>query len=140
MKVYPMHYRTHNPCEESHWVSRLRENLKSGSDVEGQETGQLVPRLSFTRQLFFKWIKQHLKVKSFYGQSENAVKTQIWIAISSYVIFAIAKKRLELQHSLYEILQLIRLAPFERTHIKNLFENVEYQDVKEQIHNQLKIF
>jgi len=55
-------------------------------------------------ELFFKWIKQHLKIKSFWGQSENAVKTQIWIAIATYVIVAIAKKRLNLPHSLYEIL------------------------------------
>ena len=66
-------------------------------------------------ELFFKWIKQHLKIKSFWGQSENAVKTQIWIAISSYVVVAIAKRRLDLQYSLYEILQLISLAPFDRT-------------------------
>lgn len=91
-------------------------------------------------ELFFKWIKQHLKIKSFWGQSENAVKTQIWIAISSYVIVAIAKKRLDLQYSLYEILQLISLAPFDRTPIKNFFETAEYQNVKEQSYNQLKIF
>lgn len=91
-------------------------------------------------ELFFKWIKQHLKIKSFWGQSENAVKSQIWIAISSYVIVAIAKKRLDLQYSLYEILQLISLAPFDRTPIKNFFESAEYQNVKEQNYNQLKLF
>lgn len=91
-------------------------------------------------ELFFKWIKQHLKIKTFWGQSENAVKTQIWIAISSYVVVAIAKKKLDLKFSLYEILQLISLAPFDRTPMKQLFENVEYQDVKEQNYNQLKNF
>ena len=81
MKVDAVTYRTHNPFEESHWVSRLRENLTSGSDGEGLETGHPVPRQPFTRQLFFKWIKQHLRIKSFYGTSLNAVKTHIWIAI-----------------------------------------------------------
>ena len=57
MKGYTMTYRTHNPCEESHWVSRLRENLTSGSDGEGLETGQLVPRQSFTRQQIFRLLK-----------------------------------------------------------------------------------
>lgn len=91
-------------------------------------------------ELFFRWIKQHLKVKTFWGQSENAVKTQIWIAISSYVLVAIAKKQLKLKHSLYEILQLISLAPFERTPIYELFENAEYQNFKEPDSNQLKMF
>ena len=91
-------------------------------------------------ELFFKWIKQHLKVKSFWGQSENAVKTQIWIAIASYVVVAIAKKQLDLKYSLYEILQVISLAPFDRTPIPELFQNAEYQNIKEQNTNQLKIF
>ena len=91
-------------------------------------------------ETFFRWIKQHLKIKKFWGQSENAVKTQIWIAISSYLIVIIAKKQLNLKYSLYEILQLISLAPFDRDPMKKLFENVEYQDVKEQKCNQLKIF
>lgn len=75
MKVNAMTNKTHKLFEESHWVSRLRENFTSGSDGEGLETGQLVPRQSFTRQLFFKWIKQNLKVKSFLGTSSNAVLT-----------------------------------------------------------------
>ena len=88
----------------------------------------------------FKWIKQHLKILSFWGHSENAVKTQIWIAISSYLIVIIAKKQLNLKYSLYEILQMISLAPFDRTPMKKLFENAEYQDVKELENIQLKIF
>ncbi len=91
-------------------------------------------------ETFFKWIKQHLKIQSFWGHSENAVKTQIWIAISSYLIVIIAKKQLNLKYSLYEILQMISLAPFDRTPMKKLFENAEYQDVKEQKYSQLKIF
>jgi len=91
-------------------------------------------------ETFFKWIKQHLKIQSFWGHSENAVKTQIWIAISSYLIVIIAKKQLNLKYSLYEILQMISLAPFDRTPMKKLFENAEYQDVKELENIQLKMF
>ena len=91
-------------------------------------------------ETFFKWIKQHLKIQSFWGQSENAVKTQIWIAISAYLIVIIARKQLNLKYSLYEILQLISLAPFDRTPMKKLFKSAEYQDVKEQKYNQLKMF
>jgi hypothetical protein len=107
VKVDAVTDRTHNPFEESHWVSRLRENLMSGSDGERLETGQPAPRQPFTRQLFFKWIKQHLRIKAFYGTSKNAVKTQIWIAISVYVLVAIIKKRLNLAHSLYTILKIL---------------------------------
>jgi hypothetical protein len=72
-------------------------------------------------ELFFKWIKQHLRIKVFFGTSENAVKTQIWIAISTYLLIAIAKKRLHLeQHSLYEILQILSLSMFENIPINQL--------------------
>lgn len=81
-------------------------------------------------ELFFKWIKQHLKVQSFWGYSENAVRTQIWIAISVYALVAIVKKRLNLKHSLYEILQYISLSPFEKMPLTEVF-NVNQQDVKE---------
>jgi hypothetical protein len=90
-------------------------------------------------ELFFKWIKQNLKVQSFWGYTENAVKTQIWTAISVYVLVAIVKKRLKLQHSPYEILQYISLAPFEKTPIVDVFLNNENQDVKEQKSIQLKM-
>ncbi len=71
-------------------------------------------------ELFFKWIKQHLRIKSFYGTSENAVKTQIWIALSTYVLIAIVKKRLHLPQSLYEILQILNLTMFEQITINQL--------------------
>jgi len=129
VKVYTMTYRTHNPYEESHGVSRLRENLTSGSNGEGLETGQVVPRQSFTRQLFFKWIKQTLRIKSFYGTSGNAVKTQIWIAISVYVLIAIIKKRLNLVHSFYTILQIFSVTTFEQVPIIQVLTdfNIENQ-------------
>jgi IS4 transposase len=68
-------------------------------------------------ELFFKWIKQHLRIKAFYGVSENAVKTQIWIAVSVYVLVAIVRKRLGLEASLYQILQILSLSLFEKTPI-----------------------
>ena len=68
-------------------------------------------------ELFFKWIKQHLRIKAFYGTSENAVKTQIWIAVSVYVLVAIVRKRLELDASLYQILQILSVSLFEKTPI-----------------------
>jgi transposase len=68
-------------------------------------------------ELFFKWIKQHLRIKAFYGTSENAVKTQIWIAVSIYVLVAIVRKRLGLEASLYQILQILSLTLFEKTPI-----------------------
>jgi hypothetical protein len=74
-------------------------------------------------ELFFKWIKQHLRSKAFLGTSENAVKTQIWIAVCTYVLIAIVKKRLKLAHSLYEILQILSLTMFETTPIDQLLPN-----------------
>lgn len=91
-------------------------------------------------ELFFKWIKQHLKVKSFWGQSENAVKTQVWIAISVYVLVAIAKKHFLLKQSLYEILQILSISIFERMPINQLFQQTQLQYFKEQNPNQLIMF
>jgi len=74
-------------------------------------------------ELFFKWIKQHLRIKAFYGTSENAVKTQIWIAISVYVWVAIVKKQLNLEHSLYTILQVLSVTLFEKRPIREVLSN-----------------
>lgn len=76
-------------------------------------------------ELFFKWIKQHLRIKAFYGTSENAVKTQIWIAISVYVLVAILKKRLRLEQSLYTILQVLSITLFEKRPITELFTETD---------------
>ena len=91
-------------------------------------------------ELFFKWIKQHLKIKSFWGQSENAVKTQVWIAITVYVLVAIAKKKFKLDQSLYEILQVLSISIFEKIELNQLFEQTQLQYSKEQNNNQLKMF
>ncbi|MBT7972696.1 MAG: transposase, partial [Candidatus Marinimicrobia bacterium] len=74
-------------------------------------------------ELFFKWIKQHLRIKTFYGTSENAVKTQIWIAVSVYVLVAIIKKRLKIETSLYNILQVLSLTLFEKIPLFQLLDN-----------------
>ena len=77
------------------------------------------------RQLFFKWIKQHLRIKRFYGTSENAVRTQIWIAISVYVLVAIIKKKLRLNVSLHTLLQILSLTLFEKLPLKQAVAGVE---------------
>ena len=78
-------------------------------------------------ELFFKWIKQHLRIKRFFGTSANSVKTQIWIAVSVYVLIAIIKKRLGLKQSLYTILQILSLSLFEKKPILSLFEDYDEQ-------------
>lgn len=79
-------------------------------------------------ELFFKWIKQHLRIKAFYGTSENAVKTQIWIAICIYVLLAIVKKRLKLEASLYTILQVASVSLFEKLPLKEAFSNMDIRE------------
>lgn len=78
-------------------------------------------------ELFFKWIKQHLRIKAFYGTSENAVKTQIWIAVSIYVLVAIVRKRLGLEATLYQILQILSITPFEKMSILQALQEANSQ-------------
>ena len=91
-------------------------------------------------ELFFKWIKQHLRIKQFYGTSENAVKTQIWIAVSVYVLVAIVRKRLKLEASLYTLLQVFSVTVFERVLIQSalLPETANSNDATDA--NQLNLF
>lgn len=91
-------------------------------------------------ELFFKWIKQHLRIKAFYGTSENAVKTQLWIAVSVYVLIAIVKKRLDLPASLYELLQILSLTMFETTPLLQLLTSTEIQNEGRHSPNQLFLF
>jgi len=91
-------------------------------------------------ELFFKWIKQHLKIKSFFGASENAVKSQIWIAISVYVLVVIIKKRLNLQGDLYTILQILSLTLFEKTSLKQMLTDLSNTDDPLDVANQLNLF
>ena len=91
-------------------------------------------------ELFFKWIKQHLRIKSFYGTSVNAVKTQIWIAISVYVLIAIVKKHLKIEVSLYTFLQILSVNPFEKTPILQLVTDTVDKEPTQVISNQLYLF
>ena len=91
-------------------------------------------------ELFFKWIKQNLKIKSFYGNTPNAVKTQICIAISVYVLLAIIKKKLKIEHSLYTFLQLISISIFEKTPIISMFSDSNYINEIDHNYNQLSLF
>jgi hypothetical protein len=91
-------------------------------------------------ELFFKWIKQHLRIKSFYGTSRNAVYCQIWIAICMYLLVAILKKRLKLEHSLYTLLQVFSLTLFEKVTINKLFTNSIYKPISSDNTNQLSIW
>ena len=91
-------------------------------------------------ELFFKWIKQHLRIKAFYGTSENAVKAQIWIAVCVYVLVAIVKKRLGLEHSLYTILQILSVGLFEKTPISQAFSLHDPATEEREIPNQLELF
>ena len=91
-------------------------------------------------ELFFKWIKQHLRIKAFFGTSENAVRSQIWIAVSAYVLVAIVKKRLHLSASLYEILQILSLTMFERIPLDQLLAQTMSDEIQPVSDNQLILF
>jgi IS4 transposase len=91
-------------------------------------------------ELFFKWIKQHLRIKAFYGTSENAVKTQIWVAVSVYVLVAIVRKRLALGSSLYQILQILSVTLFEKTPILQALQSSDSQEELPSPDNQLILF
>ena len=91
-------------------------------------------------ELFFKWIKQHLRIKAFFGTSENAVKLQIWIAVSVYVLVAIVKKRLKITASLYEILQILSLTMFEKTPLDPLLNRSVEDAIIADAANQLILF
>lgn len=91
-------------------------------------------------EIFFKWIKQNLRIKSFYGTSPNAVKTQIWISISTYVLIAIVKKRLDIKMSLYTFLQILSVNMFEKVDILQLVANIDYKKFESKSCNQLYLF
>ena len=91
-------------------------------------------------ELFFKWIKQHLRIKKFYGTSENAVKSQIWVAVSVYVLVAIIKKKLVTDASLYTLLQIFSLTLFEKTLLIQLIPSVDYKEPPSENGNQLNLF
>jgi hypothetical protein len=91
-------------------------------------------------ELFFKWIEQHLRIKAFYGTSQNAVKTQIWIAVPVYVLVAIVRKRLGLEASLYQILQILSVTLFEQTPILRALQASDFDKDLVDSGNQLILF
>ena len=91
-------------------------------------------------ELFFKWIKQHLRIKKFLGNSENAVKTQIWCAVSTYVLIAIIKKELQINASLYTLLQILSVSVFEKTELSCAFQSTGYSSETLETDNQLNLF
>ncbi len=113
--------------------------LTNNFDLSALEIAMLYKNRWFI-ETFFKWIKQHLKIKSFWGRTINAVKTQIWIAISVYVIILIVKKKLKIEQSIYEILQILSINIFDKEIVNQLFDNPNLQYFKEQNYNQLKLF
>ncbi len=113
--------------------------LTNNTDLPARTIAELY-RCRWQVELFFKWIKQHLRIKSFFGTSENAVKSQIWIAVSVYVLVAILKKRLKLSASLYEILQILSLMMFERTPLDQLLARIPYSSDLLENPNQLILF
>ncbi|MBQ6306998.1 MAG: transposase, partial [Bacteroidales bacterium] len=86
-------------------------------------------------ELFFKWLKQHLKIKKFWGTSENAVKTQIYVAIITFCLVAVVQHDMRLERSTYEVLQILSISLTDKTPLRDLFNKTDYHDVKEQIDN-----
>ncbi len=120
LKDYPQHLRRIKFYDAEH--GRHLVFLTNNFDLPALTIAKLY-RCRWQVELFFKWIKQHLRIKRFYGTTENAVKTQIWIAISVYVLVAIVKKRLKTEASLYKILQILSLALFEKMPLDQLVKN-----------------
>ena len=136
-KKYPEHLR------------RIRfKDPESGKTLVFLSNNTTLPALSIAAlyksrwqvELFFKWIKQHLRIKRFLGTSENAVKTQIWCAVSTYVLIAIVKKELHLDASLYTCLQILSVSVFEKTQISCALQADRSQSIETPIANQLNLF
>lgn len=112
--------------------------LTNNMKVTAQEVALLYKK-RWQVELFFKWVKQHLKIKSFWGTSENAVKIQIYCAISAYCLVSIVADKLKLERSTYEILQVLGISLLDKTPINELFMNIDYSNVKELDYNQLSL-
>ena len=140
------------PVTRKHYPDQLRRirffDAENGKRLVFLTNNFALPALSIAElyrsrwqvELFFKWIKQHLRIKKFYGTSANAVKTQIWIAISAYLLVAILKKHLKLDQSLYNILQILSVSLFEKTPILQAFSSTEHQNEEDCLCNQLMLF
>ncbi len=134
---YPVQLRRIKFYDAEH--NKLLVFLTNNFDLPALTVTQLY-RCRWQVELFFKWIKQHLRIKAFFGTSENAVKTQVWSAITVYVLVAIVKKRLNRDASLYTILQLLSLTLFEKTPLNQLLSNIEPDTDTTTNSNQLNLF
>ena len=114
------------------------EFLSNSFDITAEEIAQLY-KYRWKVELFFKWIKQHLKIKSFWGTSLNAVKIQVYSAIVAYCLVALVRNKLKVDHSTYEILQILSISLLDKTPLNELLTNQNYKDVKELYGKQLKI-
>jgi hypothetical protein len=129
-------------------LRRIRFKTEDGKTLVFLTNNFALPALTITElyrcrwqvELFFKWIKQHLRIKSFFGTSENAVKTQVWIAVSVYVLVAIVRKRLRIDASLYETLQILSLTMFETTPLDQLLRLDPHDTILSNMPNQLNLF
>jgi hypothetical protein len=129
-------------------LRRIRFKTEDGKTLVFLTNNFALPALTITElyrcrwqvELFFKWIKQHLRIKSFFGTSENAVKTQVWIAVSVYVLVAIVRKRLRIDASLYETLQILSLTMFETTPLDQLLRLGPHDTILSNMPNQLNLF
>lgn len=113
---------------------RTLEILTNNRDWSAEDIAEMY-RSRWQIELFFKWIKEHLRVRGFYGRSENAVRCQVWSAICAYLMVAIVKKELGLKKSLYEILQIISVNPFERIPFRQLVNQQKNHPVSENLQN-----
>ena len=134
---YPIHLRRVKFYDAKH--DKLLVFLTNNFDLPALTIADLY-RCRWQVELFFKWIKQHLRIKRFFGTSENAVKTQVWIAIAVYVLVAIVKKRMKSDASLYTLLQIFSLTLFEKTPMDQLLDFSEYNDDDIDNGNQLNLF
>lgn len=137
LKDYPMHLRRIRFFDTKHskYYTFLTNNFSIPALIVAQAYKQ-----RWKIELFFKWIKQHLRIKSFFGTSQNAVKTQIWIAISVYVLIAIIKKRLKIKYNLYTFLQILSVTIFEKIEISRLNEEYDNINALPGFPNQLELF
>jgi hypothetical protein len=134
--VYPKYIRRikYYDMEQQRYFVFITNNFNQGAT----DIAQLY-KYRWKVELFFKWIKQHLKIKSFWGTSFNAVKTQVYIAVSTYTLVAIIKSELKLKQSTYEILQILSVSLLDKTNLNDLLKSKTYQDVKELKCEQLKM-
>lgn len=136
-KDYPKHLRRVKYFDKEHGQTYVF--LTNNFQITAMEVA-LLYKHRWRIELFFKWIKQNLKIKTFWGESENAVRTQIWIAVCTYLATAILKKELAINRNLYEILQILSVSVFDKTPIKQLLDEYQLQNFNDPSANQLTLF